>query len=200
MSRFIAYSSALSGPPRHGSSIARMHGPLPWSGPPSFNVAKTCLGHGPKTTTGFRCLTGKNSKKPLFRPSTDQNTTLQVADSIRFRHKFRYGAEQRNFGGLSGELNDRTAELQRNFSVRSISWRSPRLFKTDRTPSPSRHRLRHRPEAGGARRRAPQLPPRLDLSVVVLAAAVTVFDRGAQVVLVQPKRWLANTLRVPAAW
>src|SRR5215469_4992928 len=89
-----------------------MHGPLPWSGPPSFNVAKTCLGHGPKTTTGFRCFTGKNSKKPLFRPSTDQNTTLQVADSIRVRRKFRYAAEQRNFGGLTGEL---TAE-QRNCS------------------------------------------------------------------------------------
>src|SRR5215472_13738075 len=68
----------------------------------------------------FPCSTGKNSKIRLFRPSTDQNTMLQVADSIRVRRKFRYAAEQRNFGGLSGELNGRTAELQRNLSVAEI--------------------------------------------------------------------------------
>src|SRR5215469_9857667 len=62
----------------------------------------------------FPCSMGKNSKIRLFRPSTDQNTMLQVADSIRVRRKFRYAAEQRNFGGLSGELNGRTEELQRN--------------------------------------------------------------------------------------
>src|SRR5215469_13979566 len=40
------------------------------------------IGHGPEDNAGFPCSTRKNSKKRLFRPSTDQNTTLQVADSI----------------------------------------------------------------------------------------------------------------------
>ena len=40
---------------------------------------------------------------------------LQVTDFIWFDVKFRYGAEQRNFFGLTAELNGLTAELQRNF-------------------------------------------------------------------------------------
>jgi hypothetical protein len=43
--------------------------------------------------------------------------TLQVFDSIWFRPEFRYAAEQRNFFGLTGELNGLTAELQRKLSV-----------------------------------------------------------------------------------
>jgi len=43
---------------------------------------------------------------------------LQVIDSVSVFAKFRYDKEQRNFGGLSGELNGLTAELQRNLSVR----------------------------------------------------------------------------------
>jgi hypothetical protein len=75
---------------------------------------KTCLGHGPKTTTGFPCSQGKNSKKPLFRPLAGQKSTLQAADFIGTLAKFRYAAEQRNFEGRSGELFGLTAELQRN--------------------------------------------------------------------------------------
>jgi hypothetical protein len=64
---------------------------------------------------GFPCSTRKNSKKPLFRPSAGRNTALQVIDFIWLDVKFRYGAEQRNFFGLTAELNGLTAELQRNF-------------------------------------------------------------------------------------
>ena len=45
---------------------------------------------------------------------------MQVVDSAWIRREFRYGAEQRKFGGLSGELNDLTDELQRNLVVRRI--------------------------------------------------------------------------------
>ena len=56
----------------------------------------------------------------LFRPVGRRNPTLQVFDSAGVRREFRYGAEQRKFGGLSGELNDLTDELQRNLVVRRI--------------------------------------------------------------------------------
>ena len=46
---------------------------------------------------------------------------MQVVDSAWIRREFRYGAEQRKFGGRSGELNDLTDELQRNLFVRRIS-------------------------------------------------------------------------------
>jgi hypothetical protein len=42
---------------------------------------------------------------------------LQMVDPIGVNAKFRYAAEQRNFGGLSAELNGLTAELQRNLPV-----------------------------------------------------------------------------------
>jgi hypothetical protein len=43
--------------------------------------------------------------------------TLQIVDSIEVNAKFRYAAEQRNFGGRTEELNGLTAELQRKLSV-----------------------------------------------------------------------------------
>jgi hypothetical protein len=67
------------------------------------------------TRAGFRCSTRKNSKKPLFQPSAGRNPTLQVIDLIGPKAKFRYAEKQRNFFGLTAELNGLTAELQRNF-------------------------------------------------------------------------------------
>jgi len=57
----------------------------------------------------------EKQQKTLFRPSAGRNTALQVIDFIWLDVKFRYGAEQRNFFGLTAELNGLTAELQRNF-------------------------------------------------------------------------------------
>ena len=67
---------------------------------------------------------------PLFNAEKQQKTpvqarrrpnpALQVVDSAWIRGEFRYGAEQRKFGGLSEELDDLTDELQRNLFVRRI--------------------------------------------------------------------------------
>jgi hypothetical protein len=64
---------------------------------------------------------GEKQQKQLIPALRRPNATLQVIDSIRVREKFRYAAKQRKFGGRSGELNGRTAEPQRNLSVRRIS-------------------------------------------------------------------------------
>ena len=69
----------------------------------------------------FPCSTGKNSKKCRIQGLWGLNTTLQIVDIIGVNAKFRCTAEQRNFGGRSGELNGLTAELQRNLFGRSIS-------------------------------------------------------------------------------
>jgi hypothetical protein len=75
-------------------------------------------------------LLGDNDRIPLFDAEKQQKTpvqarlrwnpTLQVVDSAWIRREFRYGAEQRKFGGRSGELDGLTAELQRNLFVRRI--------------------------------------------------------------------------------
>jgi hypothetical protein len=57
---------------------------------------------------------GKNSKKRLFPAPRRRETTSQVVDFIAVLREFRYATKQRNFGGLTGEINSRTAELQRN--------------------------------------------------------------------------------------
>jgi hypothetical protein len=57
---------------------------------------------------------GKNQQKTAVQALRSSNHTLQVIDFIRFDAKFRYAAEQRNFLGLTAELNGRTAEMQRN--------------------------------------------------------------------------------------
>ena len=59
---------------------------------------------------------------------------MQVVDSAWIRREFRYGAEQRKFGGRSGELNDLTDELQRNLFVRRI-FLTASLSGDDDTPS-----------------------------------------------------------------
>jgi hypothetical protein len=61
----------------------------------------------------------KQQKTPVQARSR-RNPALQVLDSVWIRHEFRYGAEQRKFGGRSGELNDLTDELQRNSFARRI--------------------------------------------------------------------------------
>jgi hypothetical protein len=61
---------------------------------------------------------GEKQQKPLFSAFRRPNATLQVIDSIRVRREFRYSAEQPNFGGLTGEINGPTAELQRICFVR----------------------------------------------------------------------------------
>jgi hypothetical protein len=71
-----------------------------------------------------------NDRIPLFDAEKQQKTpvqarrrrnpALQVVDSAWIRREFRYGTEQRKFGGRSGELNDLTDELQRNLFVRRI--------------------------------------------------------------------------------
>jgi hypothetical protein len=62
----------------------------------------------------------KQQKTPV-QARRRRNPALQVVDSAWIRREFRYGAEQRKFGGRSGELNDLTDELQRNLSGRRIS-------------------------------------------------------------------------------
>jgi hypothetical protein len=84
---------------------------------------ETCLGHGPKTTTGFPLFDGKKQQKTLFQALCRPNATLQVIDYIGIQGEFRYAAEQRNFGGLTEEINGRTAEVQWNLSVRLLSGR-----------------------------------------------------------------------------
>jgi hypothetical protein len=66
---------------------------------------------------GFRCLTGKNSKKCGIQALCGPNMPLQMIDYIGLIWKFRYAAEQRNFGARTEELNGLTAELQRKLSV-----------------------------------------------------------------------------------
>jgi hypothetical protein len=71
-----------------------------------------------------------NVRIPLFDAEKQQNTSvqarrrrnlaLQVVDFAWIRREFRYGTEQRKFGGRSGELNDLTDELQRNLFARRI--------------------------------------------------------------------------------
>jgi len=63
---------------------------------------------------------------PLFHGEKQQKTpvqahvrpkpAVQVVDFIGPDAKFRYATEQRNFFGLTAELNGPTAELQRNSS------------------------------------------------------------------------------------
>jgi len=72
-----------------------------------------------------------NHRIPLFDAEKQQKTpvqarrrrnpALQVVDSAWIRWEFRYGAEQRKFGGRSGELNDLTDELQRNLFPQDFS-------------------------------------------------------------------------------
>ena len=64
---------------------------------------------------------GENSKKTAVQALLRPNLTLQVIDFIWPDAKFRYAAEQRNFSGLTGELNGLTAEVQPNLSVCRIS-------------------------------------------------------------------------------
>jgi hypothetical protein len=69
-----------------------------------------------------------NDRIPLFDAEKQQNTpvqarrwrnpVLQAVDTAWIKREFRYGAEQRKFGGRSGELNDLTDELQRNLPAR----------------------------------------------------------------------------------
>ena len=63
----------------------------------------------------------ENSKKSPVQALLKPNPTLQAIDFIWSNAKFRYAAEQRNFFGLTGELNALTAELQPNLSVCRIS-------------------------------------------------------------------------------
>jgi hypothetical protein len=60
---------------------------------------------------------GKKQQKPLFPALLRPNSALQVIDSIWVRREFRYATEQPNFGGRTGEINGRTAELQRNLQM-----------------------------------------------------------------------------------
>jgi hypothetical protein len=71
-----------------------------------------------------------NDRIPLFDAEKQQKTpvqarrrrnpALQVVDSAWIIREFRYGAEQRKFGGRSGELNGLTDELQGNLFVCNI--------------------------------------------------------------------------------
>jgi hypothetical protein len=64
---------------------------------------------------GIPLFDGEKQQKMPIPALRGPKATLQVFDSVWFRREFRYAAEQRNFFGLAGELNDRSAELQRNF-------------------------------------------------------------------------------------
>jgi hypothetical protein len=57
---------------------------------------------------------GEKQQKTAVQALRSPNQTLQAIDLIRLDAKFRYAAEQRNFLGLTAELNGRTAEMQRN--------------------------------------------------------------------------------------
>jgi hypothetical protein len=48
---------------------------------------------------------GEKQQKPLIPALRRSNVAFQVVDFIGVRREFRYAAEQRNFGGRSGELN-----------------------------------------------------------------------------------------------
>jgi hypothetical protein len=63
---------------------------------------------------------GEKHEKTAIQALRGPNAALQAVDSIRVHIRFPYAAEQRKFGGQSGELNGRTAELQRYLSVRSM--------------------------------------------------------------------------------
>jgi hypothetical protein len=57
---------------------------------------------------------GEKQQKPLIPALRRLNPAFQVIDLIGSDAEFPYAAKQRNFFGLTGELNGRTAELQRN--------------------------------------------------------------------------------------
>jgi hypothetical protein len=61
---------------------------------------------------------GEKQQKTPVQALRRRKLTSQVVDFICVKTKFRYTAEQRNFFGLTGELNGRTAEVQRNLSGR----------------------------------------------------------------------------------
>jgi hypothetical protein len=66
---------------------------------------------------------GKQQKMPvqaLFRP----NPAVQVVDFIGSDAKFRYAAEQRNFFGLTAELNGPNSGIAAEFMGSGFSWRS----------------------------------------------------------------------------
>jgi hypothetical protein len=71
----------------------------------------------PEDNERIPLVQGKMKGKPLILGLCSQNWAFQVIDSIRSAGKFRYSFEQRNFGDLTGELNRRTAELQRKASI-----------------------------------------------------------------------------------
>jgi hypothetical protein len=56
---------------------------------------------------------GKKQQKTPIQAPRRPNPTRQVTDFIGFRRKIPYAAKQRNFFGLTAELNGPTAELQR---------------------------------------------------------------------------------------
>ena len=121
VSRFCAPAFASSFP-RKRESRFQVSQRLPWA--PAFEAVTYF-----RTRALWRFARGQR-RIPLFHAEKQQNTpvqarrrrnpALQVVDSAWIRREFRYGAEQRKFGGRSGELNDLTDELRRNLFVRRI--------------------------------------------------------------------------------
>ena len=121
VSRFCA-PAFTSSFPRKRESRFQVSQRLPWA--PAFEAVTYF-----RTRALWRFARGQR-RIPLFHAEKQQNTpvqarrrrnpALQVVDFAWIRREFRYGDEQRKFGGRSGELNDLADELQRNLFVRRI--------------------------------------------------------------------------------
>jgi hypothetical protein len=76
------------------------------------------MSRSPVSTTAFSWSTAKNRKSRRFSPFAVQGRPRKVLIFICVNTIFPYAAEQRHFSGRTEEINGRTAELQRNLSVR----------------------------------------------------------------------------------
>ena len=96
--------------------LRHRHSPRLWIDG-SGNFAAKRAAPAPEDNDRIPLFDAEKQQKTPVQAHSRRNPVLQVVDSARIRREFRYGAEQRKFGGRSGELNDLTDELQRNLPV-----------------------------------------------------------------------------------
>jgi hypothetical protein len=86
----------------------------------SGNFAAKRAAPAPEDNDRIPLFDAEKQQRTAVQARRGRNPALQVIDSAGVRREFRYGVEQRKFGGRSGELNNLTDELQRNLFVRRI--------------------------------------------------------------------------------
>jgi hypothetical protein len=76
----------------------------------SGNFAAKRAAPAPEDDDRIPLFDAEKQQKTAVQARRGRNLALQVVDLARLRLEFRYGIEQRKFGGRSGELNDVTDE------------------------------------------------------------------------------------------